>query len=69
MATSEAMKRAKAKYYEKNKEKIAAKRNEYYKRYNAKRVETEDARNALNEYHRNYRLRRKATTSEEEGKP
>jgi hypothetical protein len=30
MATSEAMKRAKAKYYEKNKEKIAAKRNEYY---------------------------------------
>ena len=56
MATSEAMKRAKAKYYEKNKEKIAAKRNEYYKIYNAKRVETEDARNALNEYHRNYRL-------------
>ena len=65
MATSEAMIRAKATYYEQNKEKIAAKRNEYYKIYNAKRVETEEARNALNESHRNYRLIRKATTCEE----
>ena len=66
MATSEAMKRATAKYHEQNKEKTAAKLHEYYKVYNAKRVETEEASNALTEYHRNYRLRRKATTSEEE---
>ena len=65
MTTSEAMKRAKAKYYEKNKEKIAEQRNEHCKLYNARRVETEDARQAFNEYQRNYRLRRKETTSYE----
>ena len=65
MATSEAMKRAKAKYYETNKEKIAEQRNEYYKLYNAKRVETEDARKAFNEYQRNYRQRRKETANYE----
>ena len=49
----------------KNKDKIAEQRNESYKLYNAKRVETEDARKAFNEYQRKYRQRGKETSNYE----
>jgi len=62
MPSSEALKRAKAKYYQSHKDEISEKRREYYKAYNATRPKMErdeEAKEKYNAYHREYNRRRK----------
>ena len=62
MPSSEAVKLAKAKYYQTHKQEISQKRREYQKSYNATRPKIsrdEEARRRYNEYHRQYYMRHK----------
>ena len=62
MPSSEAVKRAKAKYYQSHKDEISLKRREYHKAYNASRPKIsrdEEAKQRYNEYHRQYYMKHK----------
>ena len=62
MPSSEAVKRAKAKYYQSHKDEISLKRREYHKAYNATRPKIsrdEEAKQRYNEYHRQYYMKHK----------
>ena len=59
----ETRKKAMMEYYNSHKEEISSKRKEYFKKYNAQRPkmeQTEELRQARNDYQRDYRARIRA---------